>query len=127
MTSFDSRGDLMTGREKLEQLAAARGLSVKTAERYLKAGVDLSDPDAVEAHKQKVRSRTGVSKNFRRTLSDSGPVQPGSDLDTFTDVIWRAHMILVNLRIKRPDLHDELSEILKITGPAIDRITEAAL
>jgi hypothetical protein len=117
----------MTGREKLEQLAAERGLSVKTAERYLKAGVDLGDPDAVEAYKLKVRSRRGVSKVSRRTLFDSGPVQSGDDLDAFADVIWSVHMTVVNLRIKRPDLHGELSEILKITGPAIDRITEADL
>jgi hypothetical protein len=117
----------MTGREKLAELAAERGLSLKTAKRYLKAGVDLSDPEAVEAHKLKIRSRRGVSKVSRRTLFDSGSVQPGSDLDAFSDVIWKAHMGLVCLRIKRPDLYDELSEILKITGPAIDRITEAYL
>jgi hypothetical protein len=127
MTSVDSLGELMTGREKLAELAAERGLSLKTAERYLKGGVDVSDPDAVEAHKQKVRSRTGVSKNFRRTLSDSKPVQSEDDLDAFADIIWSVHMSLVILRIKRPDLHGELSEILKISGPAIDRVAEANL
>jgi hypothetical protein len=58
----------MTGREKLAELAAERGLSLKTAKRYLKAGVDLSDPEAVEEHQLRIRSRTGVSKN-RKTAS----------------------------------------------------------
>lgn len=116
----------MNGRDKLKELAAEHGLSLKTAERYLKAGVNLSDPEAVQAHKLKIRSRTGVSKNFRRSLLDCESVQPQSDLDTFADVIWRDHTELVSLRTKHPDLAG-ISGILKITGPAIDRITEAYL
>jgi hypothetical protein len=111
----------MNGRDKLKELAAERGLSVKTAERY------LHDAEAVEAHRLKIRSRRGVSKIFRRSLFDSSPIQPKNDLEAFADVIWRTHMKLVNLRTTRPELHGEISEILKITGPAIDRITEAYL
>jgi hypothetical protein len=110
----------------LKQLATARGLSEKTARRYHQVGIDLSDPAAVEEHKQKLRTRRGVSKFWRKA-----PVTAGSTAvpyeEQLEDIIWAVHMKVVSLRRKRPELAEELGSITRVTGPLIDRFTEELL
>jgi hypothetical protein len=50
----------------LQILAVANGISLASAKRYRKAGVDLSNHPLVEAYKQTRRSRRCVSKNFHK-------------------------------------------------------------
>jgi hypothetical protein len=113
----------MTGRDVLKQLATARGLSERAARRYHQAGVDLNDPAAVEEHKQKLRTRRGVSKFWRKS-----PVTPAqqelSSVDQLEAIIWFVHLTLAPLRIEHPEIAEKLSPILKRTGPVIDKITE---
>jgi uncharacterized protein (DUF2461 family) len=113
----------MTGRDKLNELATARGLSERTARRYLKAGVDLNDPSAVEEHKQKLRARRGVSKFWHRaTVPPELPEQ--RYVDQLEDIIWSVHMTLAPLRLKHPEIAEDLRPILNRTRPVIEKITE---
>ena len=77
----------MTGRDKLKELAAARGLSEKTARRYHQAGADLNDPAAVEEHKHKIRSRRSVSKFWHRQTVQAPP----ATFERLVDVVWDAY------------------------------------
>jgi hypothetical protein len=118
----DSRIKLMTGRDMLKQLAAARGLSERTAKRYLQAGVDINDPAAVEEHKTKLRTRFGVSKNFHRPAGSADG--EAYNTDQLEDIIWFVHMTLAPLRLEHPVIAGKLEPILKLTGPVIEKITE---
>jgi hypothetical protein len=110
----------MTAHDTLEQLAQARGISLRTAMRYHAAGVNLADAQAVEEHKYKLRTRRGVSKLNRRTLAEPAAV---AAID-YEDVISAVHFALVVLKLKYPDLAADIQAITQITGPVIDRITE---
>jgi hypothetical protein len=113
----------MTGRDILKQLAAARGLSDRTARRYHQAGIDLNNAVAVEEHKQKLRTRRGVSKFWSKSPVTAGsPVVPYEE--QLEDIIWSVHMALASLRVKHPEIAEKLAPILKRTGPVIDKITE---
>jgi hypothetical protein len=107
----------MTGRDTLKQLAQARGISLRTAMRYHAAGVNLSDSQAVEEYKHKLRSRFGVSKLSRRTLAEPSPARQTADLE---DVIFAVHMALASLRAKHPELAGEILRISSITRPVVE-------
>jgi hypothetical protein len=67
-----------------------------------------------------MRSRFGVSKLNRRTLAEPAAA---AAID-YEDVISAVHFALVVLKLKYPDLADDIRSITTITGPVIDRITE---
>jgi hypothetical protein len=112
----------MTGRDKLKELAVAHGISEKTAYRYLKAGVDLNDPEAVEAHKCKVRTRRGVSKFSRRTLRE--PVKtPAITLEAVVKDLEEIICSVYWLAVESPEPGGKLAaEIIERTRHVIDRI-----
>ena len=110
----------MTAHDTLEQLAQARGISLRTAMRYHAAGVNLADAQAVEEHKHKIRSRFGVSKISRREPVETAFSSTAID---YEDVISSVHFALVALKSKHPDLAEDIQAITKITGPVIDRMT----
>jgi hypothetical protein len=112
----------MTARDKLKQLAAARGLSERTARRYHQAGVDISDAAAVEEHKAKLRTRFGVSKSFHRPAESADG--EAYTTDQLEDIIWSVHMTLAPLRLEHPEIAGKLEPILKRTRAVIEKISE---
>ncbi|MFY9983495.1 MAG: hypothetical protein WAK31_02005 [Chthoniobacterales bacterium] len=111
----------MTGRDKLKELAAARGLSERTARRYHQAGVDLNDPAAVEERKHKIRSRRGVSKFWHRQTVQSPP----ATFERLVDVIWNAYHLAIDAKEDKREV--DPNEILDLTGPLITAFLKEGL
>jgi hypothetical protein len=106
----------MTGHDKLNELATALGISERTARRYLKAGVDLNDRASVEAHKHKIRSRAGVSKNYRRSLAEPASARLERRIEELEEVICGVHW----LAVESPG--PLAPEILERTAPIVERL-----
>jgi hypothetical protein len=107
----------------LKELAATNGISVSTAKRYKREGVDLTDAQAVNAYKHTQRTRFGLSKLAHRAKGMQ-KAAVSDRIDELEDVIAGVHFALVVLKLQYPDLAENIQAITKITGPVIDRMTE---
>jgi hypothetical protein len=107
----------------LKDLAAINGLSLSTAKRYQKNGVNLTDANAVSAYKFKLRTRRGVSKFAKR----SQMVNKAVDVAThgLAGVIEELEEIICSvywLAVESQPGENLAAEIIDRTRPVIDRI-----
>jgi hypothetical protein len=99
----------------LAELAQQNGLSLSSAKRYVRQGVDLRDAGAVEAHKAALRTRRGVGKRSKRHREPE-PANPEIDLEL---VILDVHFDLMALRSKYPAIAADIDQIFRLTGPVV--------
>jgi hypothetical protein len=109
----------------LGELAKVNGISLATACRYRKAGIDLEDRRAVEEHKHDRRTRRGVG-NYRRrfdanevqqavTISRKLLEQKAADLE---EIICSIYWLAVESQLGAP----LVAEILERTAPVVERM-----
>lgn len=109
----------------LKQLAKKNGISLATAKRYLRDGIDLRDAEAVEGHKEQIRTRRGLGKRSHRAepkTSRTSEPHPEMDPEKLHVVIWHVHFRICALRSKHPELDEELTAILKETSPIVSQL-----
>ena len=107
----------------LKQLAAMNGISLSTAKRYRKDGVDLTNTHAVTAHKHAQRTRFGLSKLVHRAKG----MQEAAVSDRIGELewaIWDIHFAAVSIKQKHPELEAELESVFEVTRPVIEKLSE---
>ena len=107
----------------LRELAEINGISLSTAKRYKKDGVDLTDLQAVNAHKHAQRTRFNLSKPVHRAKG----MQKAAVSDRIAELewaIWDIHFAAVSIKNKHPELEAELESVFEVTRPVIEKLSE---
>lgn len=109
----------------LKELALINGISIATAKRYKRDGVNLADAKAVGQHMFAQRSRRGVSKFFHRTVSGEQRVTVATQsleqkIEDLEEIICSIYWLAVESRTRSS--RTLAAEIIEHTTPVIDRI-----
>jgi hypothetical protein len=112
----------------LKELAAINGISISTAKRYKRDGIDLTDRRTVEQHAFKQRSRRGIGKFFHRTASVAQQAVAIATqnlegvVEDLESRLCGVHSELEFLAKHHPELSPELADAFSYTTPVVERI-----
>jgi predicted site-specific integrase-resolvase len=112
----------------LRELAEINGISISTAKRYKRDGVDLRNRKAVESHMFAQRTRRGVSKYFRRTASVAQQAVTIATqnlegvVEELESKICGVHSEVEWLLKHHPELASDLADAFSYTAPVVERI-----
>lgn len=109
----------------LKELAAINGISISTAKRYKRDGVDLTDAQAVNAYKHTQRTRFGLSKLAHRAKGMHKAVV-SDRVEELESVICDCHFIAQRVRNRNPLVTSDMESILQETTPIIETIATRA-
>jgi oligoribonuclease (3'-5' exoribonuclease) len=113
----------------IEELAQANRVSVSTAHRYRRKGIDLLDREAVNEHKREIRTRRGLSKTIHRTSAPT--VQQAIEhatailerkIEELESRICGVHSELEFLVKRHPELASDLADAFGYTTAVVERI-----